>query len=640
MIVNDKLLSQVARHFTPLPAGEGSGGGASFLLMKKLFTILFAALSATTSLHAQTTTPAWQKFVNNADDNVLLDFSYAGYHHGTELPVDEKDVNVLAKKLGYKVYNVCDYGAIPDDGKSDRKALEDIINKIGRGKPNAKAIIYFPEGEYILHTKDDNTKNAETGKVTSNTLNLVMGHVIIKGAGRDKTFLTMEDPMLPTDPKVMYSSPKMISIRHNGGKGDSQLAKVTGSAKKGDMSIEVADASKLKVGDWVKLILLNNDKKVIEEELKPYKVQSSMTTLINKGVHVVDRHQIKAIDGKRVTFEEPIMHAVNPAYGWEITTYLHYEEVGVEDLTFKGKAKKNFHHHAGWEDDGAYKPLDFMRQVNSWVRRVDFISISECMTFSECANCFLLDSEISGNRGHSSVRMQYSARGFIGKVWDHSNGYLNDDKQFTEYKENLGQYHACGISKQSIGNVIWQCHWGDDSCFESHATQPRASLFDQCCGGFMQFRMGGDKKELPNHMDDLTMWNFNCLATNPNDPVPFNWWIYNESTGWYKTLPPTFVGFHGKNVNFKEDEMKLNENQGKEVLPGSLYEAQLSRRLGSTPQWLIDAKNITTGIESVKTFENTDNSDNKTYNLNGMPVGKNYKGVVVKKGKKMINGVI
>lgn len=608
--------------------------------MKKLFTILFAALSATTSLHAQTTTPAWQKFVNNADDNVLLDFSYAGYHHGTELPVDERDVNVLAKKLGYKVYNVCDYGAIPDDGKSDRKALEDIINKIGRGKPNAKAIIYFPEGEYILHSKDDNTTNAETGKVTSNTLNLVMGHVIIKGAGRDKTFLTMEDPMLPTDPKVMYSSPKMISIRHNGGKDNLQLAKVTGSAKKGDMSIEVDDVSQLKVGDWVKLTLLNNDKKVIEEELKPYKLQSSMTTLINKGVHVVDRHQIKAIDGKRVIFEEPIMHAVNPTYGWDIKTYAHYEEVGVEDLTFKGKAKKKFHHHAGWEDDGAYKPLDFMRQVNSWVRRVDFVSISECMTFSECANCFLLDSEISGNRGHSSVRMQYSARGFIGKVWDHSNGYLNDDKEFKEYKENLGQYHACGISKQSIGNVIWQCHWGDDSCFESHATQPRASLFDQCCGGFMQFRMGGDKKELPNHMDDLTMWNFNCLATNPNDPVPFNWWIYNESTGWYKTLPPTFVGFHGKNVSFKEDEMKLNENQGKEVLPGSLYEAQLSRRLGSTPQWLIDAKNITTGIESVKTFENTDNSDNKTYDLNGMPVGKNYKGVVVKKGKKMINGVI
>lgn len=636
----------------PSLRGRGQRVGLLFLLMKKLFTILFATLSATTSLHAQTTTPAWQKFVNNADDNVLLDFSYAGYHHGTELPVDEKGVNVLAKKLGYKVYNVCDYGAVPDDGKSDRKALEDIIEKIcGRNKttgklnakPKAKAIIYFPEGEYILHSKDDNTTNAETGKVTSNTLNLVMGHVIIKGAGRDKTFLTMEDPMLPTDPKVMYSSPKMISIRHNGGGDNNILATVTGSAKKGDMSIEVDDASKIKVGDWVKLFLLSKDKNAIKEELYPYDVQASMSNINGsgekEGVNVVDRHQIKAIEGNRVIFEEPIMHAVNPAYGWDIRTYAHYEEVGVEDLTFKGKAKDNFHHHAGWQDDGAYKPLDFMRQVNSWVRRVDFVSISECMTFSECANCLFLDSEISGNRGHSSVRMQHSARGFIGKVWDHSNGYLNDDKNFTGYKENLGQYHACGISKQSIGNVIWQCHWGDDSCFESHATQPRASLFDQCCGGFMQFRMGGDINQLPNHLDDLTMWNFNCLAINPNDPVPFNWWVKNTWNGWYKTLPPTLVGFHGKNVSFKEDEMKLNENQGKEVLPGSLYEAQLSRRLGSTPQWLIDAKNITTGIESVKTFENTDNSD-KTYDLNGMPVGKNYKGVVVKKGKKMLNGVM
>ena len=612
--------------------------------MKKLFTILFAALSATTSLHAQTTTPAWQKFVNNADDNVLLDFSYAGYHHGTEQPVDERDVYVLAKKLGYTVYNVCDHGAVPDDGMSDRKALEDIINKIGRGKHNAKAIIYFPEGEYILHSKDDNTINAETGKVTSNTLNLVMGHVIIKGAGRDKTFLTMEDPMLPTNPEIMYSSPKMISIRHNGGKDNLPLAKVTGSAKKGDMSIEVDDASQLKVGDWVKLFLLSKDKNAIKEELYPYDVQASMSNINGsgekEGVNVVDRHQIKAIEGNRVIFEEPIMHAVNPEYRWDIRTYAHYEEVGVEDLTFKGKAKDNFHHHAGWEDDGAYKPLDFMRQVNSWVRRVDYVSISECMTFSECANCLFLDSEISGNRGHSSVRMQYSARGFIDKVWDHSNGYLNDDKEFKEYKENLGQYHACGISKQSIGNVIWQCHWGDDSCFESHATQPRASLFDQCCGGFMQFRMGGDINQLPNHLDDLTMWNFNCLAINPNDPVPFNWWVKNTWNGWYKTLPPTLVGFHGKNVSFKEDEMKLNENQGKEVLPGSLYEAQLTRRLGSTPQWLIDAKNITTGIESVKTIENTNNTDNKTYDLNGMPVGKNYKGVVVKKGKKMLNGVI
>ena len=40
------------------------------------------------------------------------------------------------------------------------------------------------------------------------------------------------------------------------------------------------------------------------------------------------------------------------------------------------------------------------------------------------------------------------------------------------------------------------------------------------------------------------------------------------------------VGFHGKEIKFKDDQMKLNENQGKEVTPGSLYEAQIKHRLG------------------------------------------------------------
>ena len=67
--------------------------------MKKLVSLLFAALSATATIHAQDT-PAWQKFVNKADDNVLLDFSYAGYNHGLSLPADG-DVETLAKQLGY-----------------------------------------------------------------------------------------------------------------------------------------------------------------------------------------------------------------------------------------------------------------------------------------------------------------------------------------------------------------------------------------------------------------------------------------------------------------------------------------------------------------------------------------------------------
>ena len=592
--------------------------------MKNILPLLFTVLSLSAPLHAQDT-PAWQKFVNGSNDNILLDFSYAGYHHGLEAP----PADVFS--LGYKVYNVQDYGAIPDDGLSDRAALEAIIKDIGTGKPNANAIIYFPKGEYILHTSKDDTTDETTGKVTSNTLNLIMGHVIIKGDGRDKTTLVMGAPMQPQNPSQMYSSPVMMSIRHNGGNDNLQLAKVTGSAKKNDMSVDVDDASKLKVGDWVKLHMKNADQKVIDEELNGLKATASMTNL-KDGVEVIDRHQIKAIDGNRVTFEEPIMHAVNPDYGWEILTYAHYEEVGIEDLTFEGYSTEYFHHHQSWEDDGAYKPLNYMRLVNSWLRRVDFRSVSECMTFQDCANNLCLDVEISGNRGHSAVRMHNSSRGFIGKVYDHSDGYLDADKTFTTPKTNLGQYHACGISKHSIGNVIWNCQWGDDACFESHATQPRASLFDQCSGGFMQLRMGGDLSQLPNHLDDLTIWNFNCLA-NKISEFPFEWWYPTEAK-WYKTMPPTVVGFHGKNVTFAEDQMKLNENQGKAVTPGSLYEAQMALRLGYLPQWITDAKNGETGINSV-TSRKPDNNES-IYNLGGQKVGNDYKGIVVKKGEKYV----
>lgn len=555
---------------------------------------LMGCLMAATPLCAQQVhTTAWNEFVANSNNNVLLDFSYAGYNHGLSLP-DES-------YLGYTTYDITKYGAVANDGKSDRKALEEVIAKIGR-KPNARAIIYFPEGEFILHTEDDNVVDAKTGKKKSECLNLVMGYVILKGAGRDKTILTMAAPMLPTDEKVMYSSPKLLSFRNNGTKTPASYAKVNGTAAKGTFKVTVDDASKLHVGDWVCLKMTPNPNlDIVKRELLGRNPESSMTNLTKDGVTVNDYHQIKSISGKEVTFEEPIMRAVNSDEEWQIIEYKHYEGVGVEDLTFRGNAKPNFKHHGSWEDDGAYKPVDFVRLVNSWMRRVRFENISECATFQDCANSICYDVEITGNRGHSAVRMAGSSRGLIANVYDNTHGYLTSDKNFADQRTGLGQYHACGISKHSIGNVIWNCTWGTDDCFESHATQPRASLFDCCKGGFMQLRMGGALSQLPNHLDDLTMWNFECTAINPNE-MPFKWWE-NGTNKWYKTLPPTIVGMHGTKVTFANGDTKRDEANGQEVSPRSLYAAQLEKRLGYLPDWVkqLDAQ----AKEAKKTWDFT-----------------------------------
>lgn len=150
------------------------------------------------------------------------------------------------------------------------------------------------------------------------------------------------------------------------------------------------------------------------------------------------------------------------------------------------------------------------------MRRVNFESVSEAMSITSSANCSAYDITIGGNRGHASIRSQASSRIFIGKVTENSNGYTlrkgEGESTLMEYKTNVGQYHACGVSKQSMGAVIWNVRWGDDSCFESHATQPRATLIDCCTGGFMHWRQGGDSAQMPNHMENLTIWNF--YATN------------------------------------------------------------------------------------------------------------------------------
>lgn len=523
----------------------------------------------------------WNDFVQGNSKNILPDFSYAGYKHGETAPPE-------ANTLGYKVYNILDYGAVPNDGKSDREAFIKLIEAMGAKKGNdgdadryymgdANAVIYFPEGEYILQGIEDGANK---------TIRLTMGNLVLKGAGRDKTIIKMDQANTPKNPAQLWSCPTMLELKHNSGL--TELADVTADAAKGTFSVTVSSTSGIAIGDWVCLSVVNNNSEFVNAEVAPYSPSSSMTNLIGTGVQVYDYHQVKNISGSTLTFTEPLMHAVEKKWGWKIMKYPHYENIGVEDLTFKGNAKADFAHHGSAADDGAYKPIDFVRLTNSWMRRVNFESVSECASIVNSANVSVYDIHIGGNRGHASIRSQASSRVFIGKVTDEATGpeALNSSGTTGGIMKGAGQYHACGVSKQSMGAVIWNVKWGKDACFESHATQPRATLIDRCEGAFIPGRHGGDREQLPNHLDDLVIWNLNATRVDYQSQWggKFIWW--DESNTWQRLMPPTVVGFHGTPVVFNESQMKRNESQGKAVEPYSLYEAQLEKRLGYVPSWL------------------------------------------------------
>lgn len=557
---------------------------------------------------------AWQRF-RQGEDNVLPDYSYAGYNHGESAPQG-------AFSLGYQVINVKE--RMTAKNMTAREALISILQEKGMTRvngtnklnANAKIVIYFPAGDYILHNDDDNTRDESKQKDAvdsknnnvSSGIEIYGGNFVIKGDGPDKTRLIMETPNLPTSIGNLSSSPILLAIKHTNGPNNAgnspKLASVTENAKRGDFTVKVSGTTGISSGQWVQLRLRSGDRELVKKEIGPIALNENWAIAkapisINQssddlyGVKITEFHQVKSASNGKITFYEPIMHDIDIKYndteGWEIRTYKYLENVGVEDLSFVGNALDGYAHHGeghaeqakvGWQYDGAYKPLLLQRVVNSWVRNVHFESVSEALTFAESANSSAYDIRISGKRGHSAVRSQGSSRVFIGKVRDESAG--ND----VYGKSCQGQFHGCGVSKPSVGTVLWNVTWGNDACFESHATQPRATLIDNCSGGLVYYRAGGDENEVPNHLGDLTLWNLNVTGTNSH-ASNFAWW--SDSDTWWKIFPPIVVGTHGMNVKFsgkEQQQVTYEESTGMKVSPESLYEAQLRERLGYVPGWL------------------------------------------------------
>lgn len=557
---------------------------------------------------------AWQHF-KTGENNVLPDYSYAGYNHGESAPQG-------AFSLGYQVINVKE--RMTAKNMTAREALISILQEKGMTKvngtnklnANAKIVIYFPAGDYVLHNDDDNTRDESKQKDAvdsknnnvSSGIEIYGGNFVIKGDGPDKTRLIMETPNLPTSISNLSSSPILLAIKHTNGPNNAgnspKLASVTENAKRGDFTVKVSGTTGISSGQWVQLRLRSGDRELVKKEIGPIALNENWAIAkapisINQssddlyGVKITEFHQVKSAANGKITFYEPIMHDIDIKYNdterWEIRTYKYLENVGIEDLSFVGNALDGYAHHGeghaeqakvGWQYDGAYKPLLLQRVVNSWVRNVHFESVSEALTFAESANSSAYDIRISGKRGHSAVRSQGSSRVFIGKVRDESAG--ND----VYGKSCQGQFHGCGVSKPSVGTVLWNVTWGNDACFESHATQPRATLIDNCSGGLVYYRAGGDENEVPNHLGDLTLWNLNVTGTDSH-ASNFAWW--SDSDTWWKIFPPIVVGTHGMNVKFpskEQQQVTYEESTGMKVSPESLYEAQLRERLGYVPGWL------------------------------------------------------
>ena len=491
----------------------------------------------------------WEDFKyakKNNKEAILPDFSYAGYKY-SEVPIP---------KVNHKVFNVTDYGAIPNDAKSDKYA---IIAAIQAAEANGEGIVLFPRGIYRLFTDEDDLE-----PIMIKTSNIVFRG---EGQGEKGSVLFFEKHLDLKYPDKRWTTPKMIQVSARG--LEEKLTNVIADAKRETFSIEVLDASRIKKGDWVTLYLKNTSTDLIHYDIGPLKPEPEWKSILEKGVVVNERHQVSSVIKNTITFFEPIHYDVQAKHNWEILSFPHVEEVGFENLTFEGNWKEKFVHHKSGVHDGGWSILSISNSVNSWVKDCTFKNVNNVFGFKSSASCTALNITIDGFIGHSSVHSAGSTGVLLAKINDLA-----------------GMHHAVGVGGGSnTAAVIWRSKYPSHTCFESHGSQPRCTLFDNVEGGFFTGRAGGARTNLPNHGRSLVLWNY-----KETDEPETEFKFIATNTWWWKIVPPIIVGFHGSGTTFKEDEVDIIESLGTPVKPESLFEEQLKLRLGKLPPWIENVK--------------------------------------------------
>lgn len=496
----------------------------------------------------------WKKYkgeIDNSDIPMLFDYSYAGYKLGEQ--------GIPGKFPKLKVFNVLDYGAIPNDSLSDQEAIQAAIHA---AELNNGGIVFFPPGEFLVNV---NPTEAIPIEITTSS-------IILKGSGwgDNGTSINMKDHMLqsyPDQPEWQVN----YMFKFFSKKGEGKPTPIIANANEGEFTVVVENGDDFKDVKFIQLEMPPN-LDAVEEALQGKPTRSHWERILEKGVHYVENHEIESISGNTITLKDPLTHAINANYHWMAKPYYPLENVGVEDIFFKANFKDKFVHHKDFLHDNAWSIISMNRVANSWVRRCRFSSVTGGVSFGNSYASSMLMLFFEGNSGHKLTNVTQSSRILTGLIDDHS---------------SEGQFHGASMSHRTSGSVIWRVK-NPKQGWDSHAEIPINNLVDLYEGAKMT-NHGGNYKNEPHHLKGLTLWNYKRIG----EPVAdYDFWSMSGPRHLYwgfAVVNPIIVGFHGSSTTFKEENVGYLESLGQPVFPSSLYEAQLKWRLKKTPPWIPEA---------------------------------------------------
>lgn len=451
----------------------------------------------------------------------LPDFSYAGYHSGDKVI---PNVPVVA--------NVKDYGAVGDGVTDDSQAFIDAIKAVDKGA------IEIPAGRYVL----------------MNRIRLTKGHVVLRGAGSDKTVFVMPKSLLelaPKDPFVALGVPKLqysfgsAFLEIQGRAGGEKVGVVIKPAKRGDRVLVCAEAKQFQVGDYAQLVM--NNAPSLGQHLHAGQEIGKDTTRKKNYINWVAR--VVRVDGDQITLDRPLR--LDLRLEWEPVLHSYHagvEEVGVEGLTFEfpGVEKKKHLMEEG------FNAIQMNGAVNSWIRDVRVvdgdlgIKLSGYSRFCTIENVVFVAAKRTGQTGHHAVWLTGGAQ----------------DNLVTDFRMETTYVHDLSVEGFANGNVFRK-GMGVAMNFDHHRNAPYENLFtdiDVGQGGRL-WHSGGRGDRGPNSAVRTTVWHIRHTGEKLQ-PVPKNWPQIN------------IIGVVGYDADKTPDGIWV-EPLKSGVSPPDLYEAQV-----------------------------------------------------------------
>ncbi len=499
----------------------------------RLFLIAFC-LFLSRGLLAQTP-QVWTDYLQDYEGGVsstLLDFSFAGYHFSEEEIPDVSE---------WPWFDVTDYGALPDDGEYDDEGIQAAIDAAQAS--GSSAVVFFPAGKFIVSSDND----------TQNFIRISQSNIILKGSGSGSggTEIHMDEMRVANGHWQFQFEPEALD--------NSQLTSITGPVGRGEFYVLVDDFEALEVG--LSVYISHKSEEFARSHFGDLELSDEWTRLFGAsgGMSVYEAHIIDKIEGKKVTFKNPVqidLPLLSEAF--DIRRLTTISEVGIEDILFTSAWEdypEDFVHHKDDIHDYAWSAVQFNNVRDAWVRNCEFRSWSENIDVRQSIGVTIENVQITGKKGHASF---LTRRGY---------GLLVKDCQ-----DSSGQHHGPGTGYSGVNTVYVRCLMQEDQSVDAHSGQPYATLIDDVEGGVFD-RNGGPHESYPHHARDFVFWNF---RHNASDYESYNFWPVNRNGSTY--AEPFFIGFQPNNqVDFQNEG--LNELPGQMVEPRSLFDAQLDLRL-------------------------------------------------------------